>query len=235
MTITWNGVLSSTHGIEVRKYPNLDRPKRKTDVYSVPGRSGDVVVQYDAFDNYTVSYEIFAGGDTDGNAETKYVDVAAWLYQKGYCQLIDSSEPGYYRMAYYAGPMNVENLMTRYGKCTIQFVCMPFRYSTTSNDITLTGTGTISNTYKFASKPLLKVYGDGQFVFNGTEVTVESHLYTYLYIDCDSQQVYYDATTPMGSYVVLNDFPELSPGTNTVTFTDATITKIVVSPRWRTL
>lgn len=236
MSITWNGVLSDTHNIIITKYPPLNRPQRKADIYNVPGRSGNIIVEYDAYENYIQQYEIIAGGDTDGNAETKYVDVAAWLYQNGYCQLSDSSEPGYYRMAYFIGPMDVENLMTRYGRCTVSFSCMPFRYASTATDITLTASGTISNTYKFASKPLLQVYGTGSFVFNGVTITIASHTYSYLYIDCDSQQVYYDSSTWLGDKVTIgSDYPELSPGSNTVTFTDPTITKIVVSPRWRTL
>ena len=236
MSITWNGTASDSLGIVVEKYPSLDRPRRKADIFSIPGRSGDVVVQYDAFDNYTQPYEIFAGGDTDGNAETAFVDVATWLYQDGYCQLEDSSEPGYYRMAYYNGPMNVKNLMTRYGRCTVQFVCMPFRYMTSVSDITLTSSGTVTNPCDFASCPLLKIEGDGEFEINGSVVTVSPHSHAYLYLDCDSQQAYFDAETPMGEYVGIDgEFPKLLPGANTITITDASISKITISPRWRTL
>ena len=241
MSIIWNGVdsdtLSNTCDIIIEKYPALNRPTRKTDVFNVPGRSGDIVVQHDAFENYIQQYQIVAGGNTDGDAETLYADIAAWLYQRGYCQLEDSSEPGYYRMAYYAGPLGVENIMTRYGRALIEFNCMPYRYVKNVADIELTADDTITNSYTCTAKPLLKVYGTGDFEINGVLVDIAvDYPEAYVYIDCDSMQAYYNATTPAGEYVTIGGvFPELTPGSNSVTINDPLITKIVVSPRWRVL
>ena len=49
--IKWNGALSDQFGIDIEKYPNYTKPKRKMDVYSVPGRSGDIIMMQNAWDN----------------------------------------------------------------------------------------------------------------------------------------------------------------------------------------
>lgn len=235
MSITFNGVNSDGLNIICEKYPTLSRPKRKGETYSIPGRSGDVIVQYDAYDNYTQPYQIIAGEGTDGSAETTFIDVAAWLFQEGYCELVDSSEPGYYRMASFSGPLDVNNIMTKYGRCIVNFNCQPYRYRANVADVSLTGDGVITNPEMFSSRPLIKVYGHGDITINGTTVTIAQHSQPYLYIDCDSQQAYYDEETYMGGSVVIEgEYPKLAPGANTITM-DSTITQLIISPRWRTL
>lgn len=122
--ITWNGVASDTLGIIVRKVPSLNRPQRKYNSYSVPGRNGDIVVMQDAYADYEQEYEIFAldGAQIDARA------IADWLYQDGWCELSDDWEPDYYRMAYFVGPVDIEPIMEEAAVCTITFRCKPQRY-----------------------------------------------------------------------------------------------------------
>lgn len=122
--ITWNGVASDTLGIIVSKVPSLNRPQRKYNSYSVPGRNGDIIVMQDAYAEYEQEYEIFAldGAQIDARA------IVDWLYQDGWCQLSDDWEPDYYRMAYFVGPVDIEPIMDEAAVCTITFRCRPQRY-----------------------------------------------------------------------------------------------------------
>lgn len=122
--ITWNGVASDTLGIVVSKVPSLNRPQRKYNSYSVPGRNGDIVVMQDAYADYEQEYEIFAldGAQIDARA------IVDWLYQDGWCELSDDWEPEYYRMAYFVGPVDIEPIMDEAAVCTITFRCKPKRY-----------------------------------------------------------------------------------------------------------
>ena len=63
--ITWNNVTSDSLGIFVEAAPFYVKPKRKVDVYSVPGRSGDIIRPQDAWDNVDQDYEIFAGDGSE--------------------------------------------------------------------------------------------------------------------------------------------------------------------------
>ena len=122
--ITWNGVASDTLGIVVSKVPSLNRPQRKYNSYSVPGRNGDIVVMQDAYAEYEQEYEIFALDDAQVDARA----IVDWLYQDGWCQLSDDWEPEYYRLAYFVGPVDIEPIMDEAAVCTITFRCRPQRY-----------------------------------------------------------------------------------------------------------
>lgn len=130
-TITWAGVSSDSIGcnLKIERYPDLNRPRRKMDVYSVPGRNGDLILPQDAWENYVQKYEIYAGDGVRGASPEAFTKVAAWLYgPSGYQKLIDSYEPEYYRLAYYEGGLDVANSLSRFGRATIEFVCRPERF-----------------------------------------------------------------------------------------------------------
>ena len=155
--ITWNGVASDTLGIIVRKVPGLNRPQRKYNSYSVPGRNGDLVVMQDAFETYEQSYEIFTldGAQTDARA------IVDWLYQDGWCKLSDDWEPDYYRMAYFVGPIDIEPIMSEAAVCTITFRCKPQRYIV-AEPIAVTSGDTVTNNTNHVAKPIITMTGGGE-------------------------------------------------------------------------
>lgn len=154
--ITWNGVASDTLGIVVSKVPSLNRPQRKFNSYSVPGRNGDLVVMQDAYAEYEQEYEIFAldGAQVDARA------IVDWLYQDGWCKLADDWEPEYYRMAYFVGPLDIETLISEAAVCTITFRCRPQRFIV-EEPITVASGGTITNPTNHVANPIITLTGSG--------------------------------------------------------------------------
>lgn len=165
MSLTWAGVSSDSLGVRVERYPDLNRPQRKMDIFAVPGRNGDLILPQDAWENYSQIYEIFAGDGTKGDAPDAFVDVAAWLYApKGYQRLEDSYEPDIYRLAYYQGGLDVANSISRYGRASVQFNCRPERFlKTGETELSYTpnysnfNSITLTNPTQFPAKPILKV------------------------------------------------------------------------------
>ncbi len=157
--ITWNGVASNTLGITVRKVPGLNRPQRKHDSYSVPGRNGNIVVMQDAFEEYEQEYEIF----TLDNAQADAREIVDWLYQDGYCKLTDDWEPGYYRLAYFVGPLDVETILEEAAVCTIKFRCRPERYlvGQEKGPYYNIGSTTVLNPTNHDAHPFIRLYGSG--------------------------------------------------------------------------
>ena len=154
--ITWNGVASDTLGIVVSKVPSLNRPQRKFNSYSVPGRNGDLVVMQDAYAEYEQEYEIFALDDAQVDARA----IVDWLYQDGWCKLADDWEPEYYRMAYFVGPLDIETLISEAAVCTITFRCRPQRFIVES-PITVASGDTIINDTNHIAKPIITLTGSG--------------------------------------------------------------------------
>jgi phage-related protein len=55
---TYNGKSSKDFDIIVEKLPSLSRPERQYSVYKVPGRNGDIIEQYDAYNNINMCFII---------------------------------------------------------------------------------------------------------------------------------------------------------------------------------
>ena len=143
-TLTYNDVSSETiDSLVVTQSGVNNRPQRKCEVISVPGRSGDLVIYQDAYENVHRSYEITAGDGTDDSSVNAFYEVAEWLMPEdseptvndyinltlnGYHKLIDGADPTAIMLAHYEGPFDVENMLTRAGRAVIDFSCRPERF-----------------------------------------------------------------------------------------------------------
>lgn len=238
-SITWNGVSSATLGVRIERSPRIIRPRRKVDVYSVPGRNGDIILAQDAWDNYSQPYEIFFGTGADLSAETAADAVSAWLHSAGgYARLEDTYEPSIYRLAYYIDEQNIENAVTEFGRETIRFNCRPERFLLTGETVvTKTSSGgTITNPTQYNSKPLIKITGSGAVTLSvGSDYKVSiSSVSSYVNLDCDSQDAYKTTAENKNSTVTItkgDSFPQLHSGSNTISWTGS-VTKVEITPRW---
>ena len=129
-TITFGGIVLPC---TIERYPGIKKAARKFRQYNIPGRNGDVFFQDDAWENVIVPYEIYAGGDVDGQAQTDWTDIAAKLSQKGYQTLEDTYDTTHFRKAVFNGPIDIENAWNTHGRATIEFNCRPERYLKSGN------------------------------------------------------------------------------------------------------
>jgi len=235
--ITWNGVTSDSLGIFVEAAPEYEKPIRKTDVYAVPGRSGDIIRQQDAWENVRQTYQIFAGDGSQHAVPGAFSSVAGWLYgPSGYCRLEDDFDATHFRMAYFDGPFDVENIMTRVGRAQITFNCKPQRYlkSGEESEIILAA-DTITNPTAFASRPLLLVTGGGlagTVTVNGTVFSI-SATSVPIYIDCETMNCY-DGNGNNKNGIVsssTSEFATLAPGENAIGLGGA-VSAVQITPRW---
>ena len=235
--ITFNGTSSTAAGVKaVEAYPPLDRPRRKFTKIEIPGRTGDIVLMEDAWADYEQEYEIYAGDGSVGSAPGKFIDIMSWLHSaQGYARLEDTYDTSVYRMAYFVGPTDVENVLSRYGRATIKFICQGKRFLKSGETVvTVSSSNTnITNPTEFASSPVIKVTGSGSgtLTVGGTLVTLNT-IDTGMIIDCARMVVTDSAgTANLNSYMVLGDFPKITAGTSQVKFTGG-VTKLEITPNY---
>ena len=235
--ITFNGTSSTAAGVKaVEAYPPLDRPRRKFTKIEIPGRTGDIVLMEDAWADYEQEYEIYAGDGSVGSAPGKFIDIMSWLHSaQGYARLEDTYDTSVYRMAYFVGPTDVENVLSRYGRATIKFMCQGKRFLKSGETVvTVSSSNTnITNPTEFASSPIIKVTGSGSgtLTVGGTLVTLNT-IDTGMIIDCARMVVTDSAgTANLNSYMVLGDFPKITAGTSQVKFTGG-VTKLEITPNY---
>lgn len=241
----FNGRSSKDFSICIEKAPSFSRPMRSHNIYKVPGRSGDIIEPLDAYENIERSYDIWAANDSFTNAAQDYDSIAEWLYNSnGYCRLEDDFEPGIFRLAYFVGPIDVENLLNMYGRTTITFNCKPEKYLVNGDKpITLTNSAYTSmlNPTKFRAKPFIKLKhnsGTGSVQItgdfsSGTGLQI-SNVNADTYIDCELMDVYTDTGSKNSD--TTGEFPFLDPGLHRIYFrsTGVGVTATLV-PRWYTI
>lgn len=236
--IRWNGQRSDQFGILIEKYPDYNRPQRKADVYNVPGRSGDIIMVQDAWENVKQRYDIYAGSGAKGSVPGSLSDVADWLYSAdGYAELWDDYDPDHFRMAYFIGPFDAQSLSVgKFAKVPIEFDCMPQRYLVSGKDpVTISSApATLSNPTAYKAKPLIfvEISGDGTVTIGNTIFTLTG-ISNNVYIDCNAMKCYDGDGTNLNSAVSSNtsEFAVLVPGSNSIGFT-GDVQSLEITPRW---
>ena len=236
-------------GLVIEKVPNQNRPARKMDVYSVPGRSGDIVVMQDAWENVDQAYEIW-GGDGTVNAATTFGYKCAELFSlSGYQELTDSYDTTHYRKAYFAGSFDVQSELTLRGRARLTFSCNPKRYLTSGKaSQTLLNNATVTNPTNYTTRPILTIHGSGSGWFNilhTTSIPFQGFTITDIVdgmvINCESYDCYYD--DPDNGRIYLNDrislnntnlseWPYFIPGNDNLMVIHSGISSIDMVPNW---
>ena len=230
--IIWHGVPSNEVPVIVEHPPNRDIPRRKFEVISIPGRNGDILIPQDAYENITQVYEIHIPSNRP-RLDRAIRNVTDWLLVSGYNRLEDSYEPDVFRIAYYAGQHDIENILNKGGKATIEFNCRPERWLKAGEQpIVLSAGSSIYNPTNQTAKPLIKVSGAGE-----GELTVGTYNLTMtdcdeIFLDSEEEDAYREGENMNAT--VAGAFPLLQPGAVDVSWSGG-VTGVTIIPRWWTI
>lgn len=232
---TLDGTDSRTFGIYISGQGVFNSPAREINFIQVPGRNGDLIGLSTRLQNGTLTYNdsfIFENFQENLAAFRAFA-----LMKPGYRKLIDTYNPDEYRLVTYAGPLSVSPTnVNKAGQFSLVFTCMPQRFLISGDrPIELTASRSIMNPTLFDAQPLIRVYGSGVLGVGSTNITIASHSYAYMDIDCATGRAYYTAT-PLDNKVTLNtiDYPVLRQGANGIVLGNG-ITKVIITPRWWTV
>lgn len=233
--LIWGGVCSWDLGLVIERVPNQNRPARKVERYSVPGRNGDIIVAQDAWENVEQTYEVWGGNGAINDATIVGYAIAEWLCsKKGYQRLEDTYDPDHYRLAFFEGPYDFQSVLRRRGRAEITFSCDPRRFLTRGEEvIELNGTTIVVNPTSFTARPQMVVHGSGNGAIEcgGNTITITG-IYDGMVLDCDAQDAYYPGVNL--NSLVSGEFPVIPGGDQTITITGG-ITSVEVTPNWWTL
>lgn len=230
--IIFNGKSSSEYGLYVSGEGTFNSPELDTISYSIPGRSGDIIVSNKRYKNVLVKYPAFIRANFKVNASK----ARAWLLQpQGYSRLEDSYHPDEFRMAKFSGPLDFEmRFLNQSGTCELLFDCKPQRFLTIGEvPMNMEAGAAINNPTLFYALPLIKVSGTGAGTLTVGQHTVSfNDIDEYVILDCDSQNAYKGFENKNST--MTGAFPELAPGENIVSW-DGGITAVEITPRWWTV
>lgn len=239
--IVFGGERSDDYGMVVSEAPSFERARRKQTVITVPGRTGDVVFQEDAWEDVPRPYNVFiaedlqedSGGNISGTLAERVDEFEAMLNSKtGYQRLEDNFEPDVYRRAYYSGGDGFTNELLAVGRATINFTCDARRFlKSGETPIQVSNGDAIVNPTRFKSKPLIHIEASNKTIgitINGKTITAV--VADYINIDCEKMNAYRLAAENKNADIS-GDFPTIASGSNTITIT-GTPTKVTIKPNW---
>ena len=241
---TFGNVNSADFGVGISGSGTFMKPKRRVQKFTVPGRSGDLVIDEGAYDNVEVTYPAFIAR----GFEHKYHDfIDAMLAVEGYARLEDTYDDRHFRNAMFIeAPEPDVGTLNRSGKFELVFDCKPQRWLKSGEDAktlafpSASSTVTINNPTRHIAKPLIYIPEKGKtltIVSGGVEYILRlssSSASDAVYVDCESEECYLNGTSLNADVTVDWDvgFPRLFPGDTRFTCSASSILNFKCYPKW---
>lgn len=226
----FNGYDSRTFGVYISGSGTFNSPARDYKNIAVPGRDGDLLSTETRLENVNVTYPAFIYA----NARQQLATLRGVLLSCiGYARLTDSYNPDEYRLAVYMGPLQADPTPVLDAvEFPLTFECKPQRFLVSGETAqAITSGDTLTNPTLFPARPLIRVYGAGEFRIGADVVTVAANSYEYIDIDCAMMDCYSGAANCNGLVTFSeNDFPTLAAGDTGITYTG--FTRLEVTPNW---
>ena len=229
--LVFDGINSKDYNIYIANKNQFDAPARDVKEYDIPGMNGSLTIDNGRFFNLKQDYLMYIRHDV-----TKYVPAFRGLLLKssGYRKLQDSFNPDEFYYARFDGGFKIERSDRDGAEIKLSFDRKPQRYLVSgSKPVEVTTGSSLLNPTQYAAKPLIRAYGTGTLTVNGVSITITT-ANVYTDINCEIQDAYKGSTNCNGNITLTNgEFPTLSPGSNTITFSG--LTKLEITPNWWTI
>lgn len=219
---------SSDYGVYISEKETYNKPARKFERASVPGRNGTLYFDEESFEDIELSFQCFIRK----NFSTTFEEFVDALYgQTGYQKFEESAHPDYYRMGTFTAAIEADpSFQHKDGAFILTFTFKPQCFLDDGDTVTTleaNTTTTIRNPTNQYALPLIRTTGAGAVTIGDTRITVTQATV----IDCDLQDCYAPSGgANLNSTVTIspNEFPRLGPGNTTI----ITTVKTYVTPRW---
>ena len=172
---TFDGEKSTDYGVAILGEGVFNAPERDVEMITIPGRSGQFVLDNGRFENIEVTYPANLIADSEADFAEALSDFRNMLCSKrGYVRLQDDYHPDEYRMAVYKSGLEVDEKVLRAGEFEITFDCKPQRWLTSGETAVEVESGdTLTNPTLFEASPFLEAEGEGIISFNGYEIDLD--------------------------------------------------------------
>lgn len=221
-----NDKKSSDFNIYVYSSNLFDSATEDVETVEIPGRNGALHISNNRFNTFNAKLSCYCKNGMQENF-TNFKNYLLSL--KDTFILTDSAHSDVMRIARLTDPLTL--ILFNKSKATFDLLlkCRPECFLLSGqSEITITSGDILNNPTMFASKPKIKVTGNGTITINTQTITVNTQQ-DYVMIDCDMMDCYCE-TINCNNDVQLSDFPELIPGDNTISYSG--FTAVTIIPQW---
>ena len=232
---TFNGVSAAEMGLRIERYPVIRKPRKRLTSITVPGRNGNLHISDGSYESIVIRYECWwknrSGAYSTGRTAH---EIAEWLYSAPVAaRLEDTYDSLVFRTATFLGPLDIENVLNRYGRVTLEFECRPEAWlKSAEKGVSFSRSGgLLNNPTPFPTKPLIRMVTDGirvgGTIYIGTEQLTINWVTSgkrEIWVDCEEQEAWEivdGVEIPINAWIDGADFLQIQPGKNDVTFTNS--------------
>lgn len=218
----FSGIRSTNYDAYVFGGGTYTPPEKMVERVEVPGRTGTVIFEQEAWHDVDISYQMIIMHDFRRNYLKFKADLLA-LSQAVYHELSDTFHPEFYRLGT-VKKITAPKMSDDYaaGVFTVTFECkapMYFRDGTQR----ISEATEIQNDTGFTAYPLITIEGSGSFTIGSNTVAVATHSGDIIY-DVELNEAYGEEGENMNEYITLmNGLPVLHTGTNGITVNGVTL------------
>lgn len=225
----YDGVNSKTLGLQLQSFVEVASPNANVTTKKVPGMNGVLNMWDGSYGNRECVANCFV-------LENYVNDYVSNILQLGfrnstYRRLELSNDPDCFMMARLESAGDTDVRCGVLAPIKLKFDCKPQKYTKSGEfPLTFSKSGKLYNT-GMTALPLITVYGNGsgKIKVGGTAVTINS-ISSYVTLDCEIQDAY-KGLENKNSTISADEFPQLGPGENSISFS-GDITKLEITPRW---
>lgn len=234
----YNGVKSfDDMSMIIKARPTVTTTRRRITPTSVPGRTGDILIDDEGYENYDRIYSVAIIAENEP-LEILINKIKRWLFANvNYCKFEDTYDSKYFYKAFVNNAVTITPISHNVAEAEITFNCKAYKYVKDGLQSTaFAAAGVIVNHEAFTALPIIQLFGNG-------EVTLYINNRSYYIKSCTNgmilnseigQAYSADETTLLNNNIKFTNFPVLDSGRNNISWT-GNVTKIIITPNWRSL
>lgn len=160
----FNDKQSDTEGLILKEIPTRFYPEKRIERIQIPNRDGYLYQEEEAYDTFILSVEFTIKNRANINS------VFSWLNGEGKLYFSDFSDR-YYNARVVNAP-TFQRMLSTFGKCQIQFECMPFSNKAVDSVVLTENTDDLTITTLAPIQPTLKLIGTGNYTITINNVAI---------------------------------------------------------------
>ena len=190
----FDGINSKDMGIRIERHNNFNSPQRRVESVSIPGRTGNILIDDGSYENQIFEYELILECDSKNGIDIskKVNEINSWLHGDYTYKTLTFSNSDKTYNAVVINKIDIKQMFKNFAKALVTFEAYEVTNSLRKRNISI-----IENEDVFINdtsreiKPVLKLTGNGDcsIKINDNEVKIKD-LECHIIIDCYNMDCY---------------------------------------------
>ena len=227
--LTFNGISSKDLGIRIERHNNFSSPQRVVERIKVPGRTGEIIIDDNSYENIIFEYE-FILDCKSSDLVTKANEISNWLHSDYSYKTLTFSNSNKVYNAVVINKIDISRMFKTFGKALVTFEAYEVANTKERSILKITDKDIYINNTNNTIKPIIKVIGEGDCSINiNNQEVILKDLEGSLIIDCYNLDCYKEEDNKIinCNNKMAGMFPRLEVGENKIAVCNCEVEVVV--------